>query len=90
MQINMVTLDDNLSVSYELINVKKTDGKGQKSESIQAVARIVRDGEEIHKIYNIGNFDYCAKLLDRDFAIAEGKRMIENANRSAHSPFLRG
>ena len=41
----------------------------------------------IHKIYNIGNFDYLSKLLDRDFAIEEAKRMIDMANKSAHSPF---
>lgn len=52
-----------------------------------AVAIFVRNGEELHRIYNLGNFDYCAKLLDSDFARSEAERMINRANVSKHSPF---
>lgn len=65
----------------------------ENKNSIQPVAIFIKDGNEIHKIYNIGTsysfprFDYCAKLLDSDFAKKEAERMIGEANRSAHIPF---
>ena len=77
MHINRVKVND-FYVSYDLKNVDKR---------IEAVATFTKAGEIIHKIYNIGNFDYCAKLLDNDFAKNEAEKTIETANRSVHSPF---
>lgn len=86
MHINGVTVNG-IWVSFDIENVVSISEKGVKSEAIQGVATFVKSGEQIHKIYNIGNFDFCAKLLDNEFAKMEAKRMIECANRSAHSPF---
>lgn len=86
MHINSVTVNG-IWVSFEIENVVSISEKGVKSEAVQGVATFVRAGEQIEKIYNIGNFDFCAKLLDDEFAKTKAKRMIESANRSAHSPF---
>lgn len=85
MHINLVKVDDFL-VSFDIENVETTKN-GKREERILAVAKFTKDGAEIHKIYNLGNFDYCAKLLDNNFAISEAKRLIERANVSKHSPF---
>lgn len=86
MHINGVTVNG-IWVSFDIENVVSISEKGVKSEEVQAVATFVRAGEQIHKIYNVGSFDFCAKLLDDEFAKTEANRMIESANRSAHSPF---
>lgn len=86
MHINGVTVNG-IWVSFDIENVVSISEKGVKSEAVQGVATFVKAGEQIHKIYNIGNFDFCAKLLDNEFAKAKAIRMIEDANRSAHSPF---
>lgn len=86
MHINGVTVNG-IWVSFDIENVKSISEKGVKSEEVQAVATFVKAGEQIHKIYNVGSFDFCAKLLDDEFAKMDAKRMIESANRSAHSPF---
>lgn len=85
MHINLVKVDD-FFVSYDIENVRTTKN-GKREERILAVAKFVKDGVEIHKIYNLGDFGYCAKLLDNSFAISEAKRMIERANVGKHSPF---
>nr|DAR80180.1 MAG TPA: hypothetical protein [Caudoviricetes sp.] len=87
MHINGVTVNG-IWVSFDIENVESISEKGVKSEEVQAVATFVRAGEQIHKIYNVGSFDFCAKLLDDEFAKSVANRMIESANRSAHSPFL--
>ena len=79
MHINAVKIND-IWVSYDIVNVKAKTQKGQKIENIQSVATFTKEGEQITKIYNIGNFDYCAKLLNDDFAKSEARRMIENNN----------
>lgn len=86
MHINGVTVNG-IWVSFDIENVVSISEKGVKSEAVQGVATFVKAGEQIHKIYNIGNFDFCAKLLDNEFAKSKAIRMIEDANRSAHSPF---
>ena len=86
MHINGVTVNG-LWVSFDIENVVSISEKGVKSEAVQGVATFVKAGEQIHKIYNIGNFDFCAKLLDNEFAKSKAIRMIEDTNRSAHSPF---
>lgn len=50
------------------------------------VAIFTRAGEELYRIYNLGNFNYCAKLLDNDFAREEAERMINRTNVSSSSP----
>lgn len=84
MHISKINVDG-IWVSYDIENVKSIQN-GIKKEDVQAVASFIKDGEVIHKIYKIGNFDYCAKLLDREFGKSEAIRMIENANKSKHSP----
>lgn len=74
-------------VSFDIENVVSTSNRGVKEERVQSVATFFKKGDKIHKIYNLGNFDYCTKLLDVTFAAREAERMIESANRSAHSPF---
>ena len=86
MHINGVTVNG-IWVSFDIENVVSISEKGVKSEAVQGVATFVKAGEQIHKIYNIGNFDFCAKLLDNEFAKSKAIRMIEDTNRSAHSPF---
>ena len=56
-------------------------------EEVQAVATYTKDGEEIAKIYKLGNFDYCAKLLNNDFARSEAIRIIKSHDTSKFSPF---
>ena len=86
MHINRVKIEE-IWVSFDIKNVVSTNKNGNKENEVQAVATFTKNGDEIHKIYNLGNFDYCAKLLDNEFAKAEAKAMIDSANRSAHSPF---
>lgn len=86
MNINSVRVDDTICY-FEILNVKSTDKNGKAEERVMAVAIFVRNGKELHRIYNLGNFDYCAKLLDSDFARSEAERMINRANVSKHSPF---
>lgn len=81
MHVNTIYLkDNNLWVSYDLEIV---------NENICLNATFVRDGEQIHKIHKLGTFDMLCELKDKDFAIAKAKELIESANRSAHSPFLK-
>lgn len=86
MHIIGVTVD-NIFVSFDIENVVSVSDRGVKEERVQAVATFYRNGEIIHKIYNVGNFDYCTKLLDSSFAAMEAQQMIESANESTHSPF---
>lgn len=73
-------------VSYDIKNIKSIKD-GKKTEKVECVATFIKDGEEIHRIYNVGDFNFCAKLLDREFAIKEAEKMIEHSNKSKHSPF---
>lgn len=79
MHINLVTVDatEKLSCSFDIRNIKTTDRHGKKEEKIQAVATFIKDGEEICKIHNIGNFKECTKLLDRNFAIEKAKKLLK-------------
>lgn len=86
MNINRVRTND-VWVSFDIENVKSTSQNGQKNESIQIVAHFIKGGEEIHKIYNLGNAEKIAKLLDREYAKSEAVRMIEDAKKSKHNPF---
>lgn len=81
MHINKIYLsENNLWVSYDLETV---------DYRIYLVAIFTQDGKRIHKIYNLGNSDMIAKLLDNNFATLTAKELIESANRSKHSPFLK-
>ena len=86
MHINCVRVDD-IWCSFEILNVTSKAENGNAEDSVMAVAIFTRGGEELHRIYNLGNFDYCAKLLDSDFARSEAEQMINRANVSKHSPF---
>lgn len=86
MHIMVVSIGE-ISVSYDIENVSITSKHGAKGERVMPIATFKKNGDVIHKIYNIGNFDYCAKLLDRAFAKQEAQRMIDSCTRSAHSPF---
>lgn len=88
MNINAVRVGEFL-ISYDIQNVKSIDRNGQKSEKVQIVAQFTKNGEVIHTVYNLGNAEMVAKLLDRDFAIKKAGEMIEEANKSAHSMFLK-
>lgn len=90
MHINRIKVMD-YWVSFDIESVK-ANNNGQVTESIQAVATFTRDGEQAAKIYNLrgdfcSSFAFCTKLLDDDFAKQEAERIIESANKSAHSPF---
>ena len=87
MHINSIRVKNDIWCHFEILNVKSTDKNWKAEERVMAVAIFVRNGEELHRIYNLGNFDYCAKLLDSDFARSEAERMINRANVSKHSPF---
>ena len=81
MHINNVYLkEENLWVSYDLETV---------NEKIRLNATFIKDGIQIHKVRNLGSFKMLCKLKDRESAIAEAKKIIESANRSKHSPFLK-
>lgn len=86
MHINCVRVDD-IWCSFEILNVTSKAKNGNAEDSVMAVAIFTRGGEELHRIYNLGNFDDCAKLLDSDFARSEAEQMINRANVSKHSPF---
>lgn len=86
MHITLVNIDGIL-VSFDIENEVGTLKNGLGVERVVGTATFKKRGEVIHKIYNIGNFDYLSNLLDRDFAIEEAKRMIDMENKSAHSPF---
>ncbi len=85
MHINSIKIND-LWVSFDIENVKAKKGD-KTSESVQAVATFTKAGQQVTKIYKLGNFDYCAKLLNRDFAQQEAQRIIESHNVSELSPF---
>ena len=87
MHINSIRVKNDIWCHFEILNVKSKDKKLEVEESVMAVAIFVRGGEELHRIYNLGNFDYCVKLLDSDFARSEAEQMINRANVSKHSPF---
>lgn len=85
MNINKIKVG-NFWISFDIENVKaKRNGKN--FEEVQAIATYTKDGEEIAKIYKLGNFEYCAKLLDNDFAISEARRIINSHDTSKFSPF---
>ena len=80
MHINTVKVED-FWVSYDIECV---------NGEIQIVAHFVKEGKEIY-IYDINNgstsgAEMVAKLLDTEFAKAETARMIEETNKSKHSP----
>lgn len=82
MHINMIRLNE----TYVFYDLETVDGE------IQIVARFVKNGEEIGKIYKISTFQYqgaemVAKLLDDDFAIKQAKEIVEEMNKSKHSAF---
>lgn len=87
MHITTVNIDG-IWVSFDIENVKSTSKNCIKSENIQAVATFTKEGEKIHKIYNIGNFEFCTKLLDVDFAKKKAIEMIETSKKSKHNPFI--
>ena len=85
MHINCVRVED-IWCSFEVLNVTSKN-KTESTDEVMAVAIFTREGKELHRIYNLGNFAYCAKLLDNDFARKEAERMINRANVSNCSPF---
>ena len=85
MHINRVRVED-IWCSFDILNVTSKN-KNSSTDEVMAVAIFTREGKELHRIYNLGNFNYCAKLLDNDFAKEEAERMINRANVSSSSPF---
>lgn len=85
MHINRVRIED-IWCSFEILNVTSKN-RNSSTDEVMAVAIFTREGKELHRIYNLGNFNYCAKLLDNDFAKEEAERMINRANVSSSSPF---
>ena len=85
MNINKIKVD-NFWISFDIENVK-AKRNGKTFEEVQAVATYTKDGEEIAKIYKLGNFEYCAKLLNNDFARSEAIRIIKSHDTSKFSPF---
>lgn len=86
--VNTVNVDE-LWVSYDIENAKTVDKKGQKEERVYLVANFTKAGERIYTISNLGGADEIAKLLDREYAKKKALEMIEQTNKSAHSPFLK-
>lgn len=83
MHINRVKINE-FYVSYDLETI---------SNKIQIVATFTKNGEIIHKIYNVRTMshsgaDMIAKLLNNDFAIQKANQIISDANQSTHSPFI--
>lgn len=65
-------------VSYDLETI---DGE------IQIVARFVKNGQNVHKIYNIRTLtlsgaEMVAKLIDSDFAKKKSEEMIDEAKKA--------
>lgn len=85
MNINRIKVD-NFWISFDIENVK-AKRNGKTFEEVQAVATYTKGGEEIAKIYKLGNFAYCAKLLNNDFARNEAIRIIKSHDTSKFSPF---
>lgn len=85
MHVNRVRIED-IWCSFDVLNVTSKN-KNSSTDEVMAVAIFTREGKELHRIYNLGNFNYCAKLLDNDFAKEEAERMINRANVSSSSPF---
>lgn len=85
MHITLVKVKD-IYVSFNIESVQ---------EKIQITATFTKDGEVVHKIYNVSTMlctgtALVAKLLDKEFACFVAKDMIERANASVHSPFRKG
>lgn len=86
MHINKIYLSEhNLWVSYDLEIVNK---------EIMLNATFTRNGEKVHKIHKLRDLmnsqvDMIVKLRNYNFAIFKAKELIESANRSKHSPFLK-
>lgn len=74
MNINRIKVD-NFWISFDIENVK-AKRNGKTFEEVQAVATYTKDGEEIAKIYKLGNFDYCAKLLNNDLQEAKQSGLL--------------
>ena len=70
----------NFHVSYDIKNV---------NSKLQIVATFTKEGKHIHSIYNI-YWGECQNLFNKDYATRKAQEMIEDANKSKHSPFLRG
>lgn len=77
LHINSVKVH-NIWVSYDIQNV---------NDELQIVATFTKEGNRIHSIYNI-SFSECRDLFDRDYAIKHAETMINDSNKSKHSPFL--
>lgn len=80
MNINMIKLNE----TYVFYDLETVYGE------IQIVARFVKNGEEIGKIYKISTLQYqgaemVAKLLDDDFAIKQAEEIVEEMSKSKHS-----
>lgn len=82
MHINTVEVNG-IWVSYDLEGV---------DEEIQIVANFTKNGERIYKIYNISELSahgpkMVVELLNSEFAKRKAQRMIDDLNKSKHSPF---
>ena len=93
MHINTVKVGD-IWVSYDIENVKTTDSKGKKEESVQIVAKFTQNGEQFFKLYNVSDrtitgAEMVSKLLDKDYAMNFTLSTIERFKISKCSPFNR-
>lgn len=84
MHIKTVFLDNEIVCNYDLEVV---------IDKIQIVANFLKTGELIHKIYNVNQLscygaEMISKLLDDGFAENQAQQMINESNKSKHSPFL--
>lgn len=82
MHINTVKVGD-FWVSYDIENV---------NGEIEIVATFTKDGETVHRVYNISEVatskaETVAHLLDAEFAKTKAKHMIDEANKSKQNPF---
>lgn len=81
MHINSVKVKD-FQVSYDIKNI---------NDKIQIVATFTENNKEVHRIYDINDGFFTgakmvSKLLDNEFAKLKAEHIIEELNKSKHSP----
>lgn len=84
--ISTVKVDD-IRCSYDLEAVEEL-------RRIQIVATFTKDGKRIHRVHGLNGGmrplsqgELIGELLNADYAEKMARDLIEDANRSAHSPF---
>lgn len=56
---------------------------------LELQARFMKDGKEIHKVNMGQSLKKIIEMSDRENAVTAIRKIIENANKSAHSPFVK-